>query len=389
MADVINKLKSSPLFYMSLGSMELFHSNFWYWLFQKNIKFIRAFFDEDEISNESLKKVNIKNIKREYRHTDIYIECNDGVYILENKIKTIANENQLLNYEYNFKNIFKKGKYLIVQNNENIDLKLEKWKPLLYNDVINEIEEISNSLKAVIDFNSYIIISEYVNMTRNVISDINRAINDLKLNNTLLINENNELMKYLTDLRLDDIIKKINGSMLLNTLKNELIKDYNESEYYYQCGYNHKKITISIRRKIIINKNKYIFIGPQLEGNSFRRMIHLTNKEFGIEKTDSDLRKLYDKLENVYFNDEKFKYPITKDNKKKKYNEYKGIYGDEKEGLDKQDYIAIYRFLKINEEINNEEIIFKDIIKLFKDELEYVKKIDIDYLVMKLENKEK
>ena len=388
MTNIINDLKSSPLYYMSLGSMELFHSNFWFWLIKNNKEFIRAFFNENEISNECLKTIDKTKIKREYRHTDILIECNEGVFILENKIKTLANENQLMNYESNFKKTFKQGKYLIVHYNEELGLQLENWTPLLYKDVLDKIETISNDLKEIINYNDYIIINEYIKMTRSVISVIDKTVIDLKLNNTLLIDLKKEFINYLTDLRLDDIIRKINGSILFSLLKKELVNDYNESEYYYQCGYNHKSITISIRRKVIINKEKYIMIGPQLEANTFRRMIHITNKEFGINKNETDLSKIYNTLKKIYFNDEKFKYPTSKKKDKKKYNEYKGIYGDKKEQLDKVDYIAIYRYLKVDEEIKEKDICFEKIIKLFKEELEYVKKIDVNDLVMKIDNKE-
>lgn len=388
MIDIINNLKSSSLYYMSLGSMELFHSNFWFWLMRSNPKFIRAFFKENDISNELLETIDIKKIKKEYRHTDISIECNGKIFIIENKIKTLANEKQLMSYEFDFKNTFKKGKYLMVQNSEKVCFQLENWEPLLYIEVLNEIESISNDLKETINYNDYIVINEYIKMTRNVIFVIDKSISDLKLNSTLLIDFKKGFINYLTDLRLDDIIRKINGSILFNILKKELINDYKESEYYYQCGYNHKSITISIRRKVIINKDKYILIGPQLESNSFRRMIHITNKEFGINKTDYDLGKIYNMLENIYFNDEKFKYPDFNKKNKKKYNEYKGIYGDIKEGLEKVDYIAIYRYLKIDEEIINNDVSFENIIRLFKEELEYIKAINLNNLVMKIECKE-
>ena len=63
-------------------------------------------------------------------------------------------------------------------------------------------------------------------------------------------------------------------------------------------------------------------------------------------------------------------------------------YGDIKEGLEKVDYIAIYRYLKIDEEIINNDVSFENIIRLFKEELEYIKTINLNDLVMKIECKE-
>lgn len=42
---LISRIKKSPLFPMSLGSMKLFHSNVWRWLMEENKKYIKAFFE--------------------------------------------------------------------------------------------------------------------------------------------------------------------------------------------------------------------------------------------------------------------------------------------------------------------------------------------------------
>lgn len=56
--DTINKIKEikaelqkSPLYAMSLGSMVLFHSNFWQWLMRFNKEYIKVFFDDINIDN--------------------------------------------------------------------------------------------------------------------------------------------------------------------------------------------------------------------------------------------------------------------------------------------------------------------------------------------------
>jgi len=40
----IKALKDSPLYAMSLGGRELFHSNFWAWLIREDTQFINVFF---------------------------------------------------------------------------------------------------------------------------------------------------------------------------------------------------------------------------------------------------------------------------------------------------------------------------------------------------------
>lgn len=45
------KLQKLPLYAMSLGLMELFHSNFWQWLMRFNKEYIKVFFDDINIDN--------------------------------------------------------------------------------------------------------------------------------------------------------------------------------------------------------------------------------------------------------------------------------------------------------------------------------------------------
>lgn len=105
--EKIKALKSSPLFHMSLGAMELFHSNFWRWLMEYNVKYVKVFFkDLENVDKEEIK------IKREYKHTDMSIEINDKYYLIENKIKSLVDEEQLERYADDFKDNFIEGKYI-------------------------------------------------------------------------------------------------------------------------------------------------------------------------------------------------------------------------------------------------------------------------------------
>ena len=42
--QIVEKLNSNPVFAMSLHSKELFHSNFWAWLFGHNVEYAKIFF---------------------------------------------------------------------------------------------------------------------------------------------------------------------------------------------------------------------------------------------------------------------------------------------------------------------------------------------------------
>lgn len=67
MNNIDKKLNKSPLFAMSKGSMELFHSNFWSWLINEIDKeYVLAF-----VKDRMIDFNNIKNTERE-KNTPIY-----------------------------------------------------------------------------------------------------------------------------------------------------------------------------------------------------------------------------------------------------------------------------------------------------------------------------
>lgn len=78
-------LEKSPIYAMSLGSKELFHSNFWAWLMRTYPEFVKTFFPELD-TNELRKK---DPIKREENHHDITIHAkqnkNDDIISLKTK----------------------------------------------------------------------------------------------------------------------------------------------------------------------------------------------------------------------------------------------------------------------------------------------------------------
>ncbi len=89
----IEKLRKSPVFSMSLGSKELFHSNFWAYLMkQEECKgLISFFFKEIDVYSEA-------EIEREDKNRDLVIYSKGKEYVIENKIKSYPNRSQLERY---------------------------------------------------------------------------------------------------------------------------------------------------------------------------------------------------------------------------------------------------------------------------------------------------
>lgn len=103
MRENIERLKNSPIYAMSLGSKELFHSNFWAWLMKKDLGFIEVFFEE---------RIDNPEVKREEENRDLTIWENrwdQKAYVIENKIKAIPTREQLVKYQESLKEKFVKG----------------------------------------------------------------------------------------------------------------------------------------------------------------------------------------------------------------------------------------------------------------------------------------
>ena len=108
--QILKELNTLPIFKMSLGSKELFHSNFFEYLWsidtQKFIGLINDLFGKEVLDKNNSMSYELS---REKENFDICIHHQDGkktVYdvIIENKVKSIPNKKQLDDYVGKVKN---------------------------------------------------------------------------------------------------------------------------------------------------------------------------------------------------------------------------------------------------------------------------------------------
>ena len=300
--DRIEKLENSPIYAMSLGSKELFHSNFWAWLMRRNPYLINVFFD-DLIKNVEVIKDDDENInfkigdntsvrpeelvKREDNHKDIAIHFDNKVYVIENKIKTLPYREQLLKYQYSTKG-FEKGCYTGL-----IDPKFKE------DDVLFEINKSSRTEKfenTIWHFLSYeTIASKIKNELLNERSGkffnyleksiIMQYCCDIANVNFIICNKLNdefefEADKELAEVQLDDVYKKIKSDILKEKILEKL--GYSDGQkitgdfiFRVETAYSHKQPSISF--KFVYNNPKndkvtdiYSF-GIQIQNGGIRR----------------------------------------------------------------------------------------------------------------------
>ncbi len=100
--QIIENLKLSPLFNLSLSSKELFHSNFLAWLCKMYPESVGRVF-ADFLKSSPASCVGLK-VYREQRNIDLTLEYSDGqLLIVENKVKSIPSLKQLEEYSAEFR----------------------------------------------------------------------------------------------------------------------------------------------------------------------------------------------------------------------------------------------------------------------------------------------
>lgn len=352
--NIIKNLKKSPLFAMSLGSMELFHSNFWRWLIEFNKNYITVFFNE--LCNIDSDRIIVK---REFKHTDISIKVDGNYYLIENKFKSLVDDEQLEKYGSDFedKYIFIKGKYLFPINidvNRKEEIK-SKWEFLSYKTVIDEIDKITESIfpsKKDKNNTNYKIIKEYIDITNNIIQLLDHAVNNIYENKFIVKDIEDDFFKILKEIRIYDIVRKINCDLLKKKLEKKLQEEFGDlySNIVIEQGFSNGQASLSARWKFKYDDNDeskgYFLIGPQLQDYQFRTMIHICTKYFSIENLKAkEKNKIREVLDSLYSSIKKDVFErgevYYKSKFKKEYNEYKGTH-------DNFEYVALYKYKRID-----------------------------------------
>lgn len=311
--DRISNLKNSPIYAMSLGSKELFHSNFWAWLMRRNPEFINTFFFKFESQKPS--------VEREEKHRDITIHTekgskNDKIYIIENKIKSLPYVEQLAKYQIEAGDAFEGGviaalkdpnfdceiEYTVTVDKKIYNVKVRKdenkysfviddtpsdkvWRFLSYADIVSEIEKNNKNF----DDPETHIINEYIKVTKEINDIIAQRIEDNKNVFSLKCPE-------LHDLK--DIYKKYKMSHFKEYLKKYL---ENYSELKIIQDYSHDaNLSIFYERELKSGIRKRV--GIQIEGKQYRRYAEFLDGDKPIDFEKYKKEKWFMDKENGYLN---------------------------------------------------------------------------------------
>ena len=227
--DLLEKLKKNPIFRMSLGSKELFHSNFLEFLWDlDDSKFISVINELLLPKGKSIVMNPNSVFAREKKNFDICIHHTvngeeDGKkfydLIIENKVKSIPRKDQLEEYEKKAKG---KGNPVFLLLSLVTDFPCRKelgnknspWIVAHYDQLKDAIEKHYKN----VDKHNMQYINDYCNFIGIMHQIQDYMIHDF--DNQVYYDE--EVLKAYRNLRIHDLYIKLRGSMFITRLKEEL-----------------------------------------------------------------------------------------------------------------------------------------------------------------------
>ena len=275
----INFLEKSPLFAMSLGSKELFHSNFWAWIIEQEEgrSFINVFFKDFDLSE-------FKEVKREDDNRDLVIRNNAGEeYVIENKIKSYPDKEQLLKYKCSQGVItgIKRPPFEVPDKWDFVDYKtigqeLKKLAPKFSDEhnrrIVDEYSEVVLAIDALID-ESLKEKEGYLSFWPENASKLDRI----------------RMMDVYKKAKADDFAVQCEDSM--KTIKGLIKKE--DWDCWISRSFHNGKATISFEIQKGRKDNYKGMIGVQIEGDQFRLFLGMPeNKKMPVDEIFEQGKKI-------------------------------------------------------------------------------------------------
>ena len=343
----MNNILVSPIYNLSMCSLENFHTCFLNWLGNKYPQKTLKLFSDKQVFNSNDIKFETqvshgKNVK-----LDLQITLNNGseteFIVIENKLKSYPTTEQLKKYEEIFKG--KKVTFILLSL-VNITAIPNNWQHYSYYKLKENLKLRFSDLKG---YDKYLV-DDYINVIDNLTSVFPVASSQMFdfYNCTNLDN-----------FGLKDIYIKFETSELANCIQ----KSIKSKDIYIGHSFHNKKGTIDIVKSLLNDK---FHIGIQIEKDQYRYFVR-----FGTKEDNSIREKLAEELysQNYWF------FNTTVATRGKKYKSFLGYNPD-----------FIYRYITLSDlfgknicDISFSEIAQKveqDIHKLEKNEEKIITKIN-------------
>lgn len=317
--EIIKNLNKSTLFRLSLGSKELFHSNFLAWVAENSLAFNQAIFEFLDLRECCIKSTTIN---REKEHIDLWleykIEAKTINVIIENKVKSLPYRSQLDSYAE--KQESKKEKDV-----ENYYILLSLYRPSFIDHNDTYESQLGNGKSVTWHYLSYatleqllmenvveyfiigtyeaFILKDYIEFIHEL-NHMGDYIRDSVENKQFFLSHPNQDWDDFNSVRMGDFYEKFRYAILAEHLYNRLKKDNkivimgvnpgtckedelsnSQDAIYIDTGMSHSNGLIDI--KMVLNqeqtpKSRKV-IGIQIQDGQLRRLIETNTKGKAID----------------------------------------------------------------------------------------------------------
>ena len=290
--ELLNILKNSLIYRMSLGSKELYHSNVWAWLIEKDPAFLGMFgFGDDVIKR-------VKRVGREEGNRDLSVyltsdeQGQEPIIIIENKLKSIPNKDQLRGYQNEVGDRFLAGvltgicRPTIADENDKVFVQGNEgervWDFVDYKTIAERIKEIA--LTSKLDERGLATVNEYCDDIAAIDVLVKQNVGE-----TLDPFRGDDSGDW-DDLGLMDLVNKVRASGFIQYFQEQWEKTGISTPNKVEQGFNNKKNTLGFFYCVPDQPT----IGIQIEGNQFRRVVY-------IEKAGQGAENLYKEFVGSWF----------------------------------------------------------------------------------------
>lgn len=273
--DCIDSIKRSLIYAMSKGSHELFHTNIWAWLIERDHSFIEDFFDG--------LKGDFLRVERETGNRDLTIWLNEQgkelAYVVENKFKSVPRESQLEDYAHDLRVKKQFGKGLLVSLVTPPGSEKWEWQISTQAELMKRIEERIET-SAVFDELEKKMVRAYVAMTRKLAAILLYYSDSYGSQWPM-----NGAGQVLEDVKLGDIFAKMKSVELAQYIETQMetvewrkIAERNGLIWVVRPGFSNKSALLDVRfekrRKDDKGHDEERFcIGIQIQGHQYRRCV--------------------------------------------------------------------------------------------------------------------
>ena len=286
-------LKESNLFFLSLHSKELFHSNFIAWIAERKEEAFRTFFEDFT----GIQVPNKFRVKREYKNFDLCISAlNDNdqegsiFCIIENKVKSMPYAEQLEKYSEKLESMGAKDakKVLLSLSTESLP-NVDGWVCRTYKDLANSLAKIVPLFEDYAQF----LLKDYIEFIK-TLHRLQKGKWGIPKKYKAAFTMDDETK----ELRIDDLCQKIIYSKILNQILKELdeqnyvigsslnkLKAYKgEKKVFADCGLSRSIGLLEVKVKV----NSDYVLGIQLQGSQYRYLAESLKGNIHEKCTDKD-----------------------------------------------------------------------------------------------------